>query len=249
MMLLHGCLFFRLYKTLYLSSQVKCSRTRVRAIGTDLLVDISIHASGTNKALPKVTISSVTLQKKMRAEHMQYHSIAAEWTDFVSMPNCQGHWELCEKGVSKVVTQQMLLPSVDYLWCGEISAAEAIALKSEPHLAFCGKLETSVQNMRNWNSLEQHHAFWSAKCPVLAVIIILHAPLLPAHKTVANAEFSGFISASAYIKHFNTVDFWSELLKISLQNFGCCCCFENSLSDVNKGDSEKLLSSYRMTDM
>lgn len=98
MMLLHGCLFFRLYKTLYLSSQVKCSRTRARAIGTDLLVDISIHASGTNQALPKVTISSVTLQKKMRAEHMQYHSIAAEWTDFVSMPNCQGHWELCEEG-------------------------------------------------------------------------------------------------------------------------------------------------------
>lgn len=42
---------------------------------------------------------------------------------------------------------------------------------------------------------------------VLAPINIFYAPLIAEHNATANVEFSGFISASAYIKHFNTVDF------------------------------------------
>lgn len=42
---------------------------------------------------------------------------------------------------------------------------------------------------------------------VLEAINIFDAPLIAKHNTMAEVEFSGFISASAYIKHFNTVDF------------------------------------------
>ena len=168
---------------------------------------------------------------KSRVLAIPLESYSMDWLNLVltiSMPNSQGSWkfheEECEQ--SSDSTDVVSMCGLALTWrngsdrstCSKFSAISRFLWKtrnqSTEHekLEFTGTMPSILicQNL------------------VLAAINIFDAPLIAEHNTIANVEFSGFTSESAYIKHLNTVDFWSDLLKIPLQNFGCCC-FKKSL--------------------
>lgn len=179
---------------------------------------------------------------KSRVLAIPLESYSMDWLSLaltISMPNSQRSWEFHEKECeqSSDSTDVVSMCGLALTWRNVSDRSTFSKFSAIP--CFLWKTRNQSTEHEKLTLTGTIPCILICQNPVLAAINLFDAPLIAKHNTTANVESSGFISASAYTKHLNTVDFWSDLLKIPLQNFGW-----SLFVDVNKEDSEKFLSSY-----